>query len=227
MFSSVSVILHICNITNKWLIRLILVKLRTTIRDKTELKIGFLAAPGLQWCIWISRASTLSVGRTTGWCGPWEIVESLYLAYPRNGYSYPRNGKTTVFFAVKPFLRTLPPGQLCPKIPKWHSRAVAGGTNFKYFNSNMLRGKQRSQSLVFWTVQLMGSIKIGIMGLEFDLSLMGTCLRVQIDAPLLTKIIPIVKTLKNIATGAFEIFSSKLCIRNHFQTEGLSPKKRS
>ena len=68
MFSSVSVILHICNITNKWLIRLILVKLRTTMRDKTELKIGFLAAPGLQWCIWISRASTLSVGRTTGWC---------------------------------------------------------------------------------------------------------------------------------------------------------------
>ena len=36
--------------------------------DKTELKIGFLAAPGSLWCIWISRASTLSVGRTTGWC---------------------------------------------------------------------------------------------------------------------------------------------------------------
>ena len=28
---------------------------------------------------------------------PWEIVESLYLGYPRNGNSYPRNGKTTVF----------------------------------------------------------------------------------------------------------------------------------
>ena len=24
--------------------------------------------------------------------GPWEIVESLYLGYPRNGNSYPRNG---------------------------------------------------------------------------------------------------------------------------------------
>ena len=28
---------------------------------------------------------------------PWKIVESLYLGYPRNGNSYPPNGKTTVY----------------------------------------------------------------------------------------------------------------------------------
>ena len=27
---------------------------------------------------------------------PQEIIETLTLGYPRNGYSYPRNGKTTV-----------------------------------------------------------------------------------------------------------------------------------
>ena len=31
------------------------VKLRTTMGDKTELKIGFPAAPGSRWCIWISQ----------------------------------------------------------------------------------------------------------------------------------------------------------------------------
>ena len=43
-------------------------KLLVTIGDQSELKIGFLAAPGSLWCIWISRASALSVARITGWC---------------------------------------------------------------------------------------------------------------------------------------------------------------
>ena len=87
IFSSVSVILQICYITNKSLIRLILVKLRTTMGDKTELKIRFPAAPGSRWCIWISRASTLSVARTTGWCAlpldsfgsKWLLVDPNYI----------------------------------------------------------------------------------------------------------------------------------------------------
>ena len=43
-------------------------EVRTTMRTKTELKIGFPATPGSRWCIWFFRAHKMPVGRSTGRC---------------------------------------------------------------------------------------------------------------------------------------------------------------
>jgi len=55
----------------------IVMKLLVTIGDQSELKMGFQGAQGPPWRIWISKASTLSVARTTGWCDG-EVVWNFY-----------------------------------------------------------------------------------------------------------------------------------------------------